>query len=208
MPCLALPTEEDTNRIIKAFSSDLESFTVTDEVTKQIKPVICCVCDSIPTRAQWSTLVDINEFMKLCEKGKLRKSDSLKIYGDEIQNQYTAKDDRLKEFILSPETYVNASDEVLVCKECLCELRTNSKKQRDRRRAPTESIIRGYMIGDAPDVLSNLNPVELSLVTKTVTQCQSWIFFAGSHQTIKGWHTFFKGRPGENVGNLTLMTQY
>jgi predicted phage-related endonuclease len=42
-------------------------------------------------------------------------------------------------------------------------------------------------------VLSNLNQVELSLITKTVIQCQSWIFFAGSHQSIKGWHTFFKG---------------
>ncbi len=207
MPCLALPTEEDTNRIAKAFLSDLESFTVTDEVTKQIKPVICCVCDSIPTRAQWSTSVDIKEFKKLCENGKLRKTDSPKIYGNEIRNQYTAKDNRLKDFILSPETHVNSRDEVLLCKKCLFELRTNSKIQKDRRRPPTESIIQGYMIGDAPDVLSNLNPVELSLVTKTVTECQSWIFFAGSHQIIKGWHTFFKGRPGENVGNLTLMTK-
>jgi hypothetical protein len=32
-------------------------------------------------------------------------------------------------------------------------------------------------------------------------------FFASRHQTIKGWHTFFKGRPGENVGNLTLMSK-
>jgi hypothetical protein len=45
------------------------------------------------------------------------------------------------------------------------------------------------------------------LITKTVTQCQRWIFFAGSHQSIKGWHTFFKGRPSKNVGNLTLMTE-
>ena len=63
------------------------------------------------------------------------------------------------------------------------------------------------MVGDAPHVLSNINPVELSLITKTVTQCQSWIFFAGSHQSIKGWHTFFKGKPEANVGNLTLMTE-
>jgi len=47
----------------------------------------------------------------------------------------------------------------------------------------------------------------MSLVTKTVTQCQSWIFFAGSHQSIRGWHTFFKGRPAANVGNLNLMTE-
>ena len=208
MPCLSIPTKEDTNRITKAFLLDLESFTITDEVTKQIKPVICCVCDSIPTKAQWSTVVDIHKFITLCDRAKLRKSDSSKIYGDQLRNQYTAKDNRLKDFILSPETYVNTIDQVLVCKECLSELQTNSKVRHvDRRGPPTQSIIRGYMIGDAPGVLSHLNQAELSLITKTVIQCQSWIFFAGCHQSIKGWHTFFKGRPGENVGNLTLMTK-
>ena len=63
------------------------------------------------------------------------------------------------------------------------------------------------MIGHAPDLLSDLNPVELSLITKTSIHCQSFIFFAGSHQSIKGWHTFFKGRSGENVGNISLMTE-
>ena len=63
------------------------------------------------------------------------------------------------------------------------------------------------MIGDAPKVLTILNPVKLSLVSKTVTKCQALIFFARSDQTIKGWHTFSKGRPGDNVGNMTLMAR-
>ena len=195
MSLLAIPTSEDVDRITKAFLLDLESFTVTDEITKQIKPVICSICDSIPTESQWSILVDLKEFIKLCESCKIRKTDSPMAYGEELRNQYTANDDRLKDFILSPETYVTSRDEVLVCKQCLSELRRISEQRKRQRKSPAESIIRGYMIGDAPDLLSNLNPVELSLVTKTVTQCQSWIFFGGSHQTIKGWHTFFKGRP-------------
>ena len=207
MTLLAIPTEQDLNRICKLFLSDLESFTIKDDVTNTLKPVICSICDLMPMEPQWSTFVDLDEFKKLCRDCKLQKTDSLKAYGKDVRNQYTARDGGLKDFILSPETHVNAKDEVLVCKECLSELRKNSKKNKDRRRPPTESIIRGYMIGDAPDVLSNLTPLELSLITKTVTQCQSWIFFAGSHQSIKGWHTFFKGRPGENVGNLTLMTE-
>ncbi len=207
MSGLRIPTSEDINRIVKSFVLDLKSFTVTDEVSKQIKPVICSICDSIPTKAQWSTFVHINEFINLCHYGKLRKDDSPKVYTAELRNQYTARDLRLKDFVLSPETYVNSRHEVLLCKECLSELRSNRKRKSTRRRSPTESIIQGYMIGDAPDVLSKMNPVELSLITKTVTQCQSWIFFAGSHQSIKGWHTFFKGRPAANVGNLTLMTE-
>jgi hypothetical protein len=204
---LPLPSKEDTNRIAKAFLSDLQSFTITDELTKTMVPVICSVCDSMPTDTNWIELVDICVFIKLCKKGKLCKTDSSDVYSTELRNQYTAKDVRLIDFVLSPETYVNAKDEVVVCKTCHSELTTTSTKKSNRRRAPKESIISGYMIGDAPEVLTCLNPVELSLITKTVTQCQSWIFFGGSHQSIKGWHTFFKGRPGENVGNLTLMTE-
>jgi hypothetical protein len=207
MTVLKIPSKEDVDRITKSFLSDLKSFTFQDAVTKELKPVICSVCDSIPSESQWSTLVDLNEFVKLCTMCKLQKQFSLEAYEDELKNQYTAKDDRLESFVLSPETYVNPQDQVLVCKNCLSELRTNKSKKKDRCRPPAESIINGYMIGDAPVDLTDLNPVELSLVTKTVTQAQSWIFFAGSHQSIKGWHTFFKGRPGENVANLTLMTE-
>jgi uncharacterized CHY-type Zn-finger protein len=207
MTLLPIPSEEETSCIAKAFLSDLKSFTVTDEDTKHISPVICSVCDSMPTESKWYETVDLHEFIDLCEKGKLRKTDALKLYSEDLLNQYTAKDERLKDFILSPKTYVNAKDKVLVCAKCLTDLKTNSKTQKSRRRAPPESIICGYMIGDAPEVLTCLNPVELALITKTVTQCQSWVFFAGSHQSIKGWHTFFKGRPGENIGNLTLMTE-
>ena len=119
---LAIPTNEDVNRISKAFLLDLESLTVTDERTKQIKPVICSICDSIPSKCQWNTLVEIEEFIKLCSTCKLSKSDALKAYREELRNQYTAKDDGLKDFILSPETYVNSQNEVLVCKQCLSEL--------------------------------------------------------------------------------------
>lgn len=207
MTMLKIPSEKEVDQITKSFLLDLQSFTFQDGVTKQIRPIICSVCDAMPSESQWSTLVDLHEFIKLCKNCKLEKTNSLKVYGNDLINQYTAKDINLKEFILSPETYVSPENEVLVCKQCLFELRTNHTKRNPRRRPPSESIINGYMIGDAPVELTDLNPVELSLITKTHTQAQSWIFFAGSHQSIKGWHTFFKGRPGENVGNLTLMTE-
>ena len=177
MSCLSIPTSEDINRIAKAFILDLESFTVTDEGSKQIRPFICSICDSVPITYEWSTLINIDEFINLCREAKLRKADSLNIYSEELKNQYTAKDTRLKDFVLSPETFVSTLNEVLLCKECLNELRTNSTRKNYRRHPPAQSIIQGYMIGDAPDVLSKLNPVELSLITKTVTQCQSWIYF-------------------------------
>jgi hypothetical protein len=51
-----------------------------------------------------------------------------------------------------------------------------------------------------------MNTVELFLITKTVTQCISWILFAGSHQLIKGWYTFFRGQPEANVAFLLPST--
>ncbi len=204
---LTIPTIEDINRVTKAFISDMKSFTIEDKTTNEIKPIICSVCDSMPTEARWSTFVCLDKFKSLLTKCKIRKEDSLTSYHYEIKSQYTANHRDLKDFILSPETYVNDDNEVMVCKQCLSELEANSKQSLGRRKPPTESIINGYMIGDAPFDLTVLNPVELSLITKTVTQCQSWIFFGGCHQSIKGWHTFFKGKPGENVANMTLITE-
>jgi hypothetical protein len=205
---ITLPSREDVKRITENFLIDLKSFTVTDTVLKEIRPIVCSVCDSIPTKAGWSTFVDMDEFIKLCGKCKLKRTDCLSAYCEKIRKQYMARDPRLEQFILSPETYVNEQDEVLVCRQCLLELRKKAKQKNVNRRCPPpESIINGYMIGDAPHELKSLNPVELSLITKTATQCQSWIFFAGCHQHIKGWHTFFRGRSGENIGNLTLMTE-
>ena len=208
MMLLTIPSETQIKKITKDFLDDLQSFTITDKLTNEIRPVICCVCDSIPTESQWSTYVDVKEFKRLCERAKLCKTDCYAKYPRMLRMQYTAKDERLKDFILSPETYVNGEDDVLICKNCLSCLQKNSKiSNEERRRPPSESIIRGYMIGDAPDILTSLNSVELSLITKVNTQCQSWIFFAGCHQHIKGWHTFFRGRPGDNVANMTLLTE-
>jgi hypothetical protein len=92
-------------------------------------------------KAQRITFVHIEEFIKLCHHGKLRKDDSLKIYKAEFRDQYTAKDLHLRDFVLSPETYVNSRHEVLLCKECLSELRSNMERKSTRRRSPAESII-------------------------------------------------------------------
>jgi hypothetical protein len=77
----------------------------------------------MPTKAQWSTFVDIHEFTKLCTKGKIRKNDSPEKYPMELPNQYTANQVQLKGFILSPEKIVNSQDEMLVYKDYLSELR-------------------------------------------------------------------------------------
>ena len=82
----------------------------------------------------------------------------------------------------------------------------HSFEKHNHRYPPKAAIANGYVIGDAPMELSSLNDVELSLVSRVCIYCQSWIFFGGCHQHIKGWHTFFKNRPSDNVGNLMQLT--
>jgi hypothetical protein len=38
-------------------------FPVTDEELKQIKPVVCSICDKSPLKAHWDTLARIDGFI-------------------------------------------------------------------------------------------------------------------------------------------------
>jgi hypothetical protein len=143
MSCLQIPTDAETNAMVKAFALDLKSFTVMDKESKVNYSVICCICDSIPTKAQWCTSLPIKIFIKLCNHGKLLKFDSLKSYNQDLKDHYMAKDASLKIFILSPQTYVSPSDKVLLFRQCLSELQSNLTKDKSRRSSPTESIIWG-----------------------------------------------------------------
>ena len=128
------------------------------------------------------------------------------LYPTALLGQYTASHNELKSYVLSPATFVNHMNEAIICKDCLSELEKITKKRSNRRHPPKQGIANGYIIGDAPVELTKLNDVELSLISRARTYCQTWMFFAGCHQHIKGWHTFFKNRPSHNVGNLTMLT--
>ena len=127
------------------------------------------------------------------------------LYPASLLSQYSVNHKDLKSFVLSPEMYVNSQNEVLVCKQCVSELRYSSEK-RSHRFPPKAAIANGSVIGDPPMELSSLNDMELSLISRARIYCQSWIFFGDCHQHIKGWHTFFKNRPSDNVGNLMQLT--
>jgi hypothetical protein len=62
------------------------------------------------------------------------------------------------------------------------------------------------MIGDAPEVLTGLNPVELALITKTVTQCQRFFVCWKSSVNQSLAHLIQRQVRG-NIGTLTLMTE-
>jgi hypothetical protein len=203
---LEVPTEDMKKKMVRAFLADEESFTIFDEASGVFRPVICCVCDSIPTKPQWSTTIHVKKLKSLLRKCKMEQSELAGYYPPSLLRQYTAAHEQLHPFVLSPVTHINTEDQVLICKDCLAELNKLSGFRAHQRHPPKESIANGYVIGNAPVELTDLNDVELTLISRVRTYYQSWVFFGGKHSIIKGFNTFFKNRPGDNVSNLTMLS--
>ena len=208
---LDTPSAAAIKKIAKDFLSDLESFTHVDSSTGIIHPVVCSVCDGIPTEPHWGQWVQISQFAELCKGCKLEhkhlqpsEPGSEHIYPSALLEQHKVDHPALHRFVLSPKTLTNEADEVLVCKECLEHLTTAAKKN-SRACPPPKALASGNLTGDAPEELKCLTRTELDLVAAGRIDCQSCVFFGGCHQQIRGWHTIFKNRPGENVGNLELL---
>ena len=160
----------------------------------------------IPESPNWSHFVEVKTAQRLLEKSNLHSKKLKNVYPNiGLLDQYSVPHAKLEKFVLSPATYINAKDEILMCKQCYSELLVTFQKKvsnNSRCYPPKQAVANGYVIGNAPVELTCLNEVELSLVSRVRIYCQSWIFFGGCHQHVKGWHTFFQNRNTENVGNL------
>jgi hypothetical protein len=208
MDSLLIPTPEAKKALINRFNDDLASFTIVDRRRNCFVPVICCVCDSIPPKSDWATRCDVTVLESLLIDCNMQRSLLEDLYPSSLLAQYSADHCKLKRFVLSPSTYVDSEEDVVICKECFTELKLESAKSNvKRRRRPKQSIANGYVIGDAPVCLTDLSQTELTLISRVRTYCQSWVFFGGCHQHIKGWHTFFPNRATENVGNLSMLSE-
>jgi hypothetical protein len=149
----------------------------------------------------------VTELARLLKGCNMHRSLLGELYPSRLLDQYIAGHRELDAYVLSPATFVKDNDEVIICKDCLSELNVEMGKKKYLRHTPKQSIANGYVIGNAPPCLTDLSQTELSLISRTRTYCQSWVFFGGCHQTIRGWHTFFKNRSSDNVGNLTMLSE-
>ena len=207
MAVLSVPLQGEREQIQRSFAYDLASYTYLDKNDK-LQPVVCCVCDSQPSSPQWADWIPVNELAHLCQCAKMAKNNLRDIYSPEILQCYTAKHSRLEDYVLSPNAqFNNEGDSIQICKQCATELKDIARRKRKSRRPPILSIANGYLVGDPPAVLRELNPVELALVSRVRIYSQSWIFFGGCHKHIKGWHTFFRNRHLSNIANLNLLSE-
>lgn len=209
---LDIPSPAVVKKIAKEFLHDLESFTYVDPATSVIHPLICAICDGMPTEPHWGEWVEISLFRRFCKGCKLEKKHLLSakegdedVYPAALLEQHKFDHPELCDLILSPKTIVNDVEEVFTCRECLEHLQSSMEKRTDHRVPPPKALISGNLIGDAPEELKCLTETELDLVAAGRIDCQSYVFFAGCHQQIRGWHTVFRNRPGHNVSNLELL---
>ena len=125
---LWIPTEGEKGILTKAFIEYLDSFTIHDATTDTFRPVICSVCNSIPLELQWSCFVSAVEMEKLLRRCNMEAASMSALYPASLLSQYSVNHKDLKSFVLSPETYVNSQNDVLVCKQCVSQLRYSSEK--------------------------------------------------------------------------------
>ena len=203
---MMIPSKQEIAVITQNFVDDLASFTYYDASTDTFHPMICCVCDALPSGPKCCRFVPITKAVCMFRQYQMESLRLTAIYPDVLLQQYcVTRCNELKPFVLSPATYINENKEIIICNKCFSDFNTIKGKQ-TLGFPPEQSIANGYVIGDPPTMLSELNEVELSLVCRARTYCQSWVFYAGCHEQIKGWHTFFKSNPSDNVGNLLQLT--
>jgi hypothetical protein len=157
----------------------------------------------MPQCENWFEWMEIPKLNKLFTKYKMTHDDIKQYYPPQLTEQYRANHPELQNCVLSPKSQIK-NEEIIVCKECLCHLQKNSRNV-SLRNPPKKSIANAYLIGEAPEELTRLNAVELAIVSRVRIYSQCWTFFAGCHQHIKGWHTFFKNRHENTVAQLNLL---
>lgn len=199
-----IPNTTETQQIMEALTRDLKTFSYQKDGVHH--PIICAVCDGMPHNANWFEWVETKTLERMCVNHGMTHTTITQYYTETpaLVEQYKADHQDLKGCILSPKSQI-LHDKIIVCKQCLSELEKN-KYNVKYRHPPKESIANGYLIGEAPEVLTRLNAVELAIVSRVRIYSQSWTFFAGCHQHIKGWHTFFKNRHLTTMAHLNLIS--
>ena len=206
---MKIPNDEAKNKILNDFNNEMKSYVYCNKNTEELEPIFCASCDCIQTYDNKIITIQIDDFANLCDKCNMEAKRLEPYYPPRLLHSYCLqKDERLKKFVLSPNTLIDDSnDTTRICNNCYSILKKEAqKRQKARRKIPPNAIANFHLIGEAPEELKCLNDVELSLVSLVRVYCQSWVFFAGCHQHIKGWQTFYPNRPESNVRDIELLS--
>lgn len=208
-----IPSERTITKLEERMTKSMESYIFKNSKTNLIYPICCSICDRIPSTEYWWKWMKVEELKILGKKFSLEK-----IFYRQFVEKYKMLDDYsvgdpfLDQLILSPKTVFNEdSTSLIVCKECGSyfdgKKLTRSSGNLNKWPPPPNAIANGHFIGKTPTELINLTDVEMALISDVRVQCQSWAFFGGAHQQIKGWHTLYGNKVGENIFRANQLSE-
>lgn len=156
----------------------------------------CCVCDRL-IRYGFETVISLERLKTLQPHLKARDVDVAKA-SYRVKCYKTGRDQPkyafMNNMLLSPRSYrartTRGGKEGLgCCLECASSI---GQRNRDTTvRLPRYAIANGWCIGSAPKCLTDLNEVELAIVSPARINKHVFAFQAGNHRTIKGWHSLY-----------------
>jgi hypothetical protein len=163
-----------------------------------LKAPVCVVCDCFVIGGKCGKMT-VSTLKK--QSHLLVPSQSVSIA---LRRYYTAPNAQsLSHLLLSPRAVqvnpgVNDSD-FIACVRCEASMK--------KRELPVFAIANGRTIGEAPQVLSQLNPVELSLISKARTDRHIFQYYAGAHESIRGWHSLYHNDVNQFAAVLNRIEQ-
>ena len=189
----------------------------------QLKPKVCCICEGMYVIENPCSLVEIptvvrylvgSKAEKLHLLGPLPSRSALSYtFPDELVEQYTAEDDRLKGFVLSPSTQVVKNgkmiDCVFVCKTCNTIFESNKTPGGRWKRglfvSPSKAIWNGTLVGEAPNCIKDLNTAERALLSPNRIVTHAIALEADKHHGIYGWHSMFESDVPLNAAHINSL---
>ena len=167
-----------------AFEKAVHELTSNTESYMKARVCLCCDCYLAPDEKR---VISIDKLKKAKVKVLLKGTPGVPLY---LREYYTVPDcPDLSQLLLSPRAnlVVQSSENetgYLCCNECFDPIQ-------NERRLPMFAIANDKTIGEAPECLTSLNPVELALISKARTDKHIFQYYGGAHQSIRGWHTFY-----------------
>ena len=191
--------ESDDDIVNRVRSSITKNFHV-DNDNNVLNPWVCIVCDSFLTPHQVNFISKAR--LEECSSLLSRREEEMPLHSD-VEDYYTYRgegtSDILKKCLLSPKGLYATSikddrnrstgrssrskKNFVICVSCRSSLYDS--------KTPMFAIANSFTIGEAPEVLKELNDVELAFIS--AVRCHTHVLsFYGGHSGIKGFHSFLK----------------
>jgi len=187
-----------TNSMINAAVENATIATKNLTYTKDGKHFskVCCVCDRLIRHGKEDAvkLSDLDKFGENFSKSKIGNhvpASCKDHYTVQCYDTNMRKYKFLKGMVLSRRSHatkVGRNDALGCCAECsgaVKAMKVNISK------LPKYAICNGLLMGKAPSCITELNEVELALISVARINKHIFSFTAGTHKSIKGWHSMY-----------------